>query len=183
MALTIDHTLLARNSFGSLTSSHCLSTGQYDASVPEMLTYKLINPLCVVTEINIKPFQDYSASAVRFRLGYANPDSNRTVDKLGRNENRLQKFNLPKPVLCIGVGCDFSLEGLEIYFLFLVLTTEDLLEDMLMGKHYCIIGFSVENVSSYKIIDKFKAEKFCSEISVNGLSKVTDADLKFLPRI
>ncbi|KAM7261247.1 hypothetical protein ACFE04_026722 [Oxalis oulophora] len=130
MALTIDHTLLARNSFGSLTSSHWLSTGQYDASVPEMLTYKLINPLCVVTEINIKPFQDYSASAVRFRLGYANPDSNGTVDKLGRNlpddlfvwnyttpqfrmtqENRLQKFKLPKPVLCIGGVVQIELLG------------------------------------------------------------------------
>ncbi|KAM7261573.1 hypothetical protein ACFE04_020650 [Oxalis oulophora] len=44
-------------------------------------------------------------------------------------------------------------------------------------------GFSVENVSSSKVIDGFKAEEFCSEILVQGLSKVAATDLKILPRI
>ncbi|KAM7262309.1 hypothetical protein ACFE04_021386 [Oxalis oulophora] len=48
---------------------------------------------------------------------------------------------------------------------------------------FCCEGFSVENVSSSKVIDGFKAEEFCSEISVQGLSKVAAADLKILPRI
>ncbi|KAF6154433.1 hypothetical protein GIB67_028325 [Kingdonia uniflora] len=59
-------------------ASYWSSKGESDPAVPEMLTYKLIPKLCIVTEINIQPFQAYfqygfpiySAKAVRFRMGY-----------------------------------------------------------------------------------------------------------------
>ncbi|GMY07088.1 F-box protein At4g00755-like [Fagus crenata] len=54
------------------------SEGDSDPSVPEILMYKLVSQLCVVTEIHVQPFQAYfqyglpiySSKAVRFRMGY-----------------------------------------------------------------------------------------------------------------
>ncbi|KAF3967702.1 hypothetical protein CMV_008333 [Castanea mollissima] len=54
------------------------SKGQSDPAVPETLIYKLKSELCVISEINICPFQElflsslyiYSANSVRFRMGH-----------------------------------------------------------------------------------------------------------------
>ncbi|KAM7260974.1 hypothetical protein ACFE04_026449 [Oxalis oulophora] len=127
----LNPTIHARDIFETLKSNYWSSPGQSDASVPETLTYQLVTPLCVVTEINIKPYKGYSPSAVRFRVGYAKPDSYKTVDTLGYNlsddhifvwnfttpefpmtqENRMQNFKLPEPVLCIGGFFQIELLG------------------------------------------------------------------------
>lgn len=114
-------------------ASYWSSTGQSDASYPEKLTYRLIPDLCFVTEINIQPFQAYfqygfpiySARAVRFRMGYPNHDD--ILESLNMNdryewayvspvfpmaqENCLQKFKLPEPVLSIGGILEIELLG------------------------------------------------------------------------
>lgn len=52
---TLDHRVrIARR------ASYWSSTGQKDPAVPETLIYKLCSSLCVITEINIQPFQGYS---------------------------------------------------------------------------------------------------------------------------
>ncbi|KAK9994432.1 hypothetical protein SO802_024135 [Lithocarpus litseifolius] len=60
-------------------ASYWSSKGESDPNIPEILTYKLVAQLCVVTEIQVQPFQAYfqygfpiySSKAVRFRLGYS----------------------------------------------------------------------------------------------------------------
>ncbi|KAL7214350.1 hypothetical protein ACSBR1_026710 [Camellia fascicularis] len=115
-------------------ASYWSSKGESDPTVPEILDYKLIAELCVITEIHVQPFQAYfqlgfpiySAKAVRFRMG--RPRSSMEIGsdfrdefEAGREspdyafewtytspefpmaqENCLQKFKLPEPVLCIG---------------------------------------------------------------------------------
>lgn len=38
-------------------ASYWSSSGQKDPSVPERLTYKLVSSFCVISEINLQPFQ------------------------------------------------------------------------------------------------------------------------------
>ncbi|KAG2711210.1 hypothetical protein I3760_04G066900 [Carya illinoinensis] len=120
--------------------SYWSSGGENDPNVPETLTYKLVNNLCVVTEIRVQPFLEnsvyisayfqygfpiYSSKAVRFRMGYPrrplefNNDikdallaSHKWLDEITwtytspefpmAQENCLQAFKLPEPVLGIG---------------------------------------------------------------------------------
>ncbi|KAH9604082.1 hypothetical protein KSS87_010422 [Heliosperma pusillum] len=73
----IHNTLEPRNRIGS-RAAYWSSSGQSNPEVPERLTYKLFSDFCVITEINVQPFQAffqanspiYSAKAVRFRMGY-----------------------------------------------------------------------------------------------------------------
>ncbi|XP_044501839.1 F-box protein At4g00755-like isoform X2 [Mangifera indica] len=111
------------------TASYWSSKGHSNPVVPETLIYKLVGDLCVISEINIQPFQAYfqwnqpiySARAVRFRMGHAKSPID---DPMGESindyaddkfewtytsqefpmaqENRLQNFKLPEPVMCIG---------------------------------------------------------------------------------
>ncbi|MBA0674936.1 hypothetical protein Goari_016505, partial [Gossypium aridum] len=106
------------------TASYWSSKGQKNPAVPETLTYRLIADLCVVTEIKIRPFQAYfqfgypiySAKSVRFRMGHIK-DADESCQDSGTDrfawtytsqefemaqENRLQTFKLPEPILCIG---------------------------------------------------------------------------------
>lgn len=110
-------------------ASYWSSQGQSDPSVPETLLYKLISNFCVITEVNVQPFQAYfqfgfpiySAQALRFRMGHFRSSvlgSESTVVHEASldtfewtytspvfpmaQENCLQKFKLPEPVLCIG---------------------------------------------------------------------------------
>ncbi|WCJ23147.1 F-box family protein [Euphorbia peplus] len=110
-------------------ASYWSSKGQSDPAVPETLTYKLVADICVIDEIGVQPFQAffqggspiYSANSVRFRMGYPKTPMNDRIgepsDNCGNDnfvwtytspeftmaqENRLQKFKLPQPVLCIG---------------------------------------------------------------------------------
>ncbi|CAN8248202.1 unnamed protein product [Cochlearia groenlandica] len=109
------------------TPSYWSSKGHHKTTVPETLLYKLEADLCVITEFNIQPFQAYfqrgspiySSHYVRFRLGHLNDD--KKGDEAGKipaetnyvwtytsqefpmaQENRLQNFKLPEPVICIG---------------------------------------------------------------------------------
>ncbi|KAL1198139.1 F-box protein [Cardamine amara subsp. amara] len=127
-AESILNTLEERDRIGT-TASYWSSTGQHKTSVPETLLYKLRGDLCVITEINIQPFQAYfqrgrpiySSHYVRFRFGHHKNKSQDKIGELGKSpvesyyvwtytsqefpmaqENRLQNFKLPEPVLCIG---------------------------------------------------------------------------------
>ncbi|KAL9245328.1 hypothetical protein vseg_018991 [Gypsophila vaccaria] len=125
-------------------ASYWSSSGQSNPEVPEKLTYKLISDFCVITEINIQPFQAffqanspiYSAKSVRFRMGYRllPDDEDEEVDFSKSHEgtpvaddqfvwtytskefpmvqeNSLQNFKLPEPVLCIGGIVQIELLG------------------------------------------------------------------------
>ncbi|CAI0425268.1 unnamed protein product [Linum tenue] len=96
--------------------SYWSSKGQNKSAVPETLVYKLASDICVVSEINIKPFQAYfqwgspiySAKFVRFRCGHPNVPMDGPMSEPCdvcpdvEQENRLQNFKLPDPILCIG---------------------------------------------------------------------------------
>ncbi|KAG7990292.1 hypothetical protein I3843_02G019100 [Carya illinoinensis] len=122
-------------------ASYWSSKGQSNPAVPETLEYKLVDEFCVITEINLRPFQVYfdkglpicSAKSVRFRVGhpksptdsgndlpgYSLPDS--ADDKFVwtytsqefpmAQESHLQKFRLPEPVLCVGGILQIELLG------------------------------------------------------------------------
>ncbi|XP_059451670.1 F-box protein At4g00755-like [Corylus avellana] len=130
---SIQNTLEPRDRVGH-RAFYWSSKGEGDPSVPETLIYKLVAKLCVVTEIDVQPFQAYfqhgmpiySPKAVRFRMGYPRTplilDADIRDDWLAAHswmddefvwtytspefpmaqENFLQKFKLPEPVLCIG---------------------------------------------------------------------------------
>ncbi|KAK9742903.1 hypothetical protein RND81_03G204500 [Saponaria officinalis] len=135
------NTLEPRDLIGYRTS-YWSSTGKNDPEVPEMLTYKLVSEFCVITEVNIQPFQAffqenspiYSAKAVRFRMGYRvlvdEEEDEFAKGHLGEpftdkhfvwtytskefpmaQENRLQNFKLPEPVLCMGAFVQVELLG------------------------------------------------------------------------
>ncbi|XP_074263260.1 F-box protein At4g00755-like [Silene latifolia] len=138
----IHNTLEPRDQIGD-RASYWSSSGQSNPEVPERLTYELFSDFCVVTEINVQPFQAffqenspiYSAKAVRFRMGYRKwHDEEEEVDFSKDNdghsftdkhfvwtytsqefpmaqENRLQNFKLPDPVLCIGGIIQIELLG------------------------------------------------------------------------
>nr|AFK39809.1 unknown [Lotus japonicus] len=101
--------------------SYWSSNGQSNPNVPETLTYELASQICVVTEINIQPFQAYfqmggpiySAKSVRFKMGHINASLDASADEKivwtytspefpMTQENELQNSKLPEPVLCIG---------------------------------------------------------------------------------
>ncbi|XP_004492681.1 F-box protein At4g00755-like [Cicer arietinum] len=101
--------------------SYWSSNGQINPNVPETLTYQLGSQICVIKEINIQPFQAhfqmgspiYSAQSVRFKMGHQKASLDSLADEMFvwtytspefpmAQENRLQTFQLPEPVLCIG---------------------------------------------------------------------------------
>ncbi|KAK2415104.1 F-box protein [Trifolium repens] len=117
---SIDHTLEERDNIAG-RFSYWSSSGQSNPNVPETLTYQLASQICIIREINIQPFQAhfqmgspiYSAKSVRFKMGHLKASLNDLADEMFVwtytspefpmvQENRLQKFRLPEPVLCIG---------------------------------------------------------------------------------
>ncbi|KAJ9556432.1 hypothetical protein OSB04_011046 [Centaurea solstitialis] len=134
MINTLDHRdrIVIRTSYWS-------SKGQDDPEVPETLIYKLSADLCVITEINVAPFQAlfqvgfpiYSSRFVRFRMGHPKSSSDIDRDFLESQEDandkfvwtytsqtfpmaqesREQSFKLPEPVLCIGGFLQIELLG------------------------------------------------------------------------
>ncbi|XP_039122316.1 F-box protein At4g00755-like [Dioscorea cayenensis subsp. rotundata] len=123
-----------------LRPSYWSSKGEEDPSISEMLTYKLCSKLCVIDEIRIQPFRAffqygypiYSAKSVRFRMGQCRfPQKQRTLPSehaAGRSadnyiwtyvspvfqmaqENVLQSFKLPRPVVCVGGVVQIELMG------------------------------------------------------------------------
>ncbi|XP_028769086.1 F-box protein At4g00755 isoform X1 [Neltuma alba] len=126
---SIDNTLDARDDIGG-RASYWSSKGQKNPDVPETLTYKLVCPICVITEISVHPFQAffqpgfpiYSAKSVRIKMGHPNRSLDTSADEKYvwtyispefpmAQENRLQKFKLPQPVLCIGRILQIELLG------------------------------------------------------------------------
>ncbi|KAF8026578.1 hypothetical protein BT93_F3157 [Corymbia citriodora subsp. variegata] len=115
-----NNTLEKRDRVGR-AASYWSSKGQNNPAVPETLIYKLVGDLCVITEIDIQPFQDYfiepgspiySAKSARFRMDdkfvwtYTSPEFPMAQASAALwscyMENRLQEFKFPEPVLCIG---------------------------------------------------------------------------------
>ncbi|TYJ07136.1 hypothetical protein E1A91_A12G283100v1 [Gossypium mustelinum] len=116
-------------------ASYWSSEGQNNPAVPETLLYKLMTKMCIVTEIHVQPFQVrlpniLSSKAVRFRMGHKLQsemmDSLTSSNKWADDEfiwtytspefpmvqeNCLQKFKLPEPVLCIGGYMQVELLG------------------------------------------------------------------------
>ncbi|KAJ8450184.1 hypothetical protein Cgig2_033378 [Carnegiea gigantea] len=137
---SVRNTLISSDRIGR-RASYWSSSGQSNPEVPERLTYKLISDLCVVTEINVQPFQAffqphspiYSAKAVRFRMGRRispHDGEGDVTDGEGPpptegqfvwtytspefpmlQETRLQNFKLPKPVICVGGILQIELLG------------------------------------------------------------------------
>ncbi|KAK4266726.1 hypothetical protein QN277_023612 [Acacia crassicarpa] len=126
---SIDNTLEARDIING-RASYWSSKGQRNPGVPETLTYKLVCPICVIMEISVHPFEAffqpgnpiYSAKSVRIKMGHPNPSLDASAD--GKyvwtyispefpmaQENELQKFKLPEPVLCIGGILQIELLG------------------------------------------------------------------------
>ncbi|KAL7121265.1 hypothetical protein ACP275_02G172400 [Erythranthe tilingii] len=121
--------------------SYWSSKGQSNPEVPETLIYKLQDGIWVITEINIQPFEAffqpgkplYSAKSVRFRIGHTkngkeiegdvkNMPPYKPIDDLFvwtytspefpmAQENRLQPFKLPEPVVCVGGYLEIELSG------------------------------------------------------------------------
>ncbi|GLT84516.1 hypothetical protein SLE2022_027410 [Rubroshorea leprosula] len=133
----IDNTLEKNDTVGG-RASYWSSKGYSNPAVPETLTYKLVADLCVVTEIRIKPFKAYfqwgfpiySAKSVRFRMGHLKTYIDDLMDESCLNsvgnkfvwtytsqefpmaqEDCLQSFKLPEPVLCIGGILQIELQG------------------------------------------------------------------------
>ncbi|KAF7814607.1 F-box protein [Senna tora] len=126
---SIDNTLEPRDMIGE-RASYWSSKGQNNPDVPETLTYKLVSQICVITEISVQPFEAffqpglpiYSAKSVRIKMGYPNPSLDTSTEEKYvwtytspefpmAQENRLQKFILPEPVLCIGGILQIELLG------------------------------------------------------------------------
>ncbi|XP_008795387.1 F-box protein At4g00755-like isoform X2 [Phoenix dactylifera] len=103
--------------------SYWSSGGQIDPGVPETLTYRLVSKLCIIDEIKIQPFKAffqfgnpiYSAKSVRFRMGHSADDNYSWIYVSPEfpmvQENVLQSFKLPRPVLCIGGIVQIELAG------------------------------------------------------------------------
>ncbi|GKB75156.1 hypothetical protein Tco_0936568 [Tanacetum coccineum] len=120
-------------------ASYWSSQGSDDPETPETLIYQLKDKLCVITEINLHPFKAffqmhfpvYSSRFVRFRMGHPKSwiemDQNfmRTQECADykfvwtytsemfpvAQENLLQRFKLPEPVVCIGGYLQIELLG------------------------------------------------------------------------
>lgn len=137
---SIKNTLDPRDRF-QLRALYWSSKGHKDPSVPETLIYKLKADFCVITEIDIQPFEAffqlgnpiYSAKSVRFRVGHPKspteiendlsdlPLQQPADDKFiwtytseefaMTQENRLQHFKLSQPALCIGGFLQIELLG------------------------------------------------------------------------
>lgn len=132
---SIENTLEPIDHVG-MRPSYWSSKGEKNTEVPETLTYSLFSKLCVINEIKIQPFKAYfqngnpiySAKSVRFRMGYCTSPSETSKDGHGSaagnyrwlyvspefqmlQENALQSFKLPRPVLCIGGILQIELLG------------------------------------------------------------------------
>ncbi|KAI3796577.1 hypothetical protein L1987_39255 [Smallanthus sonchifolius] len=119
--------------------SYWSSKGSDDPEAPETLIYNLTANLCVITEINLHPFQAmfqmdfpiYSSKFVRFRMGHPKSWNELNHDFMEAQEcaddkfiwtytsqifpvareNRLQRFKLHEPVVCIGGFLQIELLG------------------------------------------------------------------------
>ncbi|XP_076950244.1 F-box protein At4g00755-like [Bidens hawaiensis] len=119
--------------------SYWSSKGSDDPEAPETLIYNVTAKFCVITEINLHPFQAlfqrdfpiYSSKSARFRMGHPKSCSELDHDFMEAQEcaddkfiwtytspvfpvareNWLQRFKLPEPVVCIGGFLQIELLG------------------------------------------------------------------------
>ncbi|KAK4480975.1 hypothetical protein RD792_011839 [Penstemon davidsonii] len=127
---SVVHTLLNTDRY-ALGGSYWSSRGQSDPDVPETIQYKLLNNVCIVNEIQIRPCKasweqisaPYSAQFVQFRMGHPRSVADFEVDvrtlplqQLHDNyiwtftspefpmaqEPSMQTFKLPEPTICVG---------------------------------------------------------------------------------
>ncbi|KAL8249459.1 hypothetical protein R6Q59_006327 [Mikania micrantha] len=135
---SIMNTLDPRDSIRN-QGSYWSSKGSDDPETPETLIYNLTANLCVITEINLHPFQAffqldfpiYSSRYARFRLGHPKSWKDLSYDFKEAQEcaddkfiwtytsqlfpvaqeNCLQRFKLLEPVVCIGGYLQIELLG------------------------------------------------------------------------
>ncbi|KAI3764481.1 hypothetical protein L2E82_14490 [Cichorium intybus] len=119
--------------------SYWSSKGSDDPETSETLIYNLTASFCVISEICLHPFQDlfqmefrvYSSRYVRFKMGHPKSWSEINHDFIESQEcaddkfvwtytsqmfpmaqeNRLQRFKFPEPVICIGGFLQVELLG------------------------------------------------------------------------
>lgn len=119
--------------------SYWSSKGSYNTEAPETLIYDLTANFCVITEIHLHPYQAsfqldlpiYSSRFVRFRMGHPKSWNEIEHDFMEAQEcaddkfiwtytsqmfpvaqeNQLQRFKLPEPVICIGGFLQIELLG------------------------------------------------------------------------
>ncbi|KAI3836221.1 hypothetical protein MKW92_037057 [Papaver armeniacum] len=173
------------------SASYWSSMGESNPEVPETLTYKLLSKLCFITEINIHPFQVFfdedfpicSAKAVRFRVGHVRESHEKYLVgdyESGRRsiedhviwtytsekypmvqENCLQKFKLPEPVLAIGGLLQIELLGrvvLAVDDLFYFCVThvqvvgrplrDDFIAELIDQSRKCVLKYNPETAAS-----------------------------------
>ncbi|KAE7999792.1 hypothetical protein FH972_004189 [Carpinus fangiana] len=128
------------NTLSACRAFYWSSKGQSNPAMPEALTYELVSKFCIITEINICPFEAYfqlgspiySAKSVRFRLGYSKTSNDVGKGLLAHSypsaddkfiwtytsqefpmaqKSDTQKFKLPEPVLCVGGILQIELLG------------------------------------------------------------------------
>ncbi|XP_020262252.1 F-box protein At4g00755-like [Asparagus officinalis] len=132
---SIENTLIEADRV-HMRPSYWSSQGESDPGVPETLTYRLGSKLCIINEINIRPFEAYfqygspiySSKAVRFRMGHSLSSQKKGEDSVEctdekfmwtyvspefpmAQQNELQTFKLPRPVICIGGIVQVELVG------------------------------------------------------------------------
>ncbi|KAI7737580.1 hypothetical protein M8C21_027451, partial [Ambrosia artemisiifolia] len=121
----------------TLLGSYWSSIGTDDPDTPETLIYRLTANFCVITDIYLHPWQDpytsclCSSGFVRFQMGHPKSWKELNYDFIEAQEcaddkfiwtytspvfpvaqeNRLQRFKLPDPVLCIGGYLQIELLG------------------------------------------------------------------------
>ncbi|KAI3985421.1 hypothetical protein MKX01_033735 [Papaver californicum] len=106
----IHNTLEPRDRVNGM-GSYWLSMGESNPEVPETLTYKLVSKLCFITEINIQPLQDVNLP-IWLAKAVSRPLWTYTSEKFPVvQENCLQKFKLPEPVLAIAGLLQIELLG------------------------------------------------------------------------
>lgn len=136
---SILNTLDPRDKIRQRDYSYWSSKGSDDPEKPETLIYNLSANFCVISEIYLHPFQAlfqidspiYSSKYVRFRMGHPRSLTEINHDFMESQEcaddkfiwtytsqifpmaqeNRLQKFKLPEPVICIGGFLQIELLG------------------------------------------------------------------------
>ncbi|KAF8780391.1 hypothetical protein HU200_001504 [Digitaria exilis] len=111
---TIDNTREPRDRVNH-RPSYWSSGGHDDPDVPESLIYKLSSDLCIIDELRIQPFQE-SFVTLANENQRAVADENYTWMYTSpefpmMQENVLQTFKLPRPVLCIGGVAKIELLG------------------------------------------------------------------------
>ncbi|KAH6779831.1 hypothetical protein C2S52_011068 [Perilla frutescens var. hirtella] len=127
--INIIHTLTPIDRYSCGSTAFWSSKGSADPDAPEHLLYRLRYEICIVSEIDVRPFEAilepgrpvYAPISVRFQLGHPKMTPDARVAYPGNRlssdsyvwtyaspvypvlqEATLQNFKLPEPVVCVG---------------------------------------------------------------------------------